>query len=314
MKDEQTGEWKNWWETSQMAALGVTKSADGEITGKGADYRKMFENRDKRFYATIQYDGSYRGTEGEEMYIIQTWIDDTDPQNTLKYSSLHTGMRFVVSKETAPTGYGSEQTITSYYLKKYSQLDVLNDDGSINKDQRQTCYFNIRYAEVLLNKAEASYKLGKTDYKGLINQIRNRAGIGDYKGNDWWNEYKTQRRLEFAFECPGHRYFDLLRWGQADGLSVIKELDTASRGLWISRKGVESEVYGVGLKGYPADPSDPKYIEPTFKTYKVNTLNSNYDRKFDHLRYYFIPYNKTSFSGYDQIQQNPGWSNFNYND
>ena len=82
MKDEQTGEWKNWWETSQMAALGVTKSADGEITGKGADYRKMFENRDKRFYATIQYDGSYRGTEGEEMYIIQTWIDDTDPQNT----------------------------------------------------------------------------------------------------------------------------------------------------------------------------------------------------------------------------------------
>ena len=197
---------------------------------------------------------------------------------------------------------------------KYSQLDVLNDDGSINKDQRQTCYFNIRYAEVLLNKAEASYKLGKTDYKGLINQIRNRAGIGDYKGNDWWTEYKTQRRLEFAFECPGHRYFDLLRWGQADGLSVIKELDTASRGLWISRKGVESEVYGVGLKGYPADPSDPKYIEPTFKTYKVNTLNSNYDRKFDHLRYYFIPFNKTYFSGYDQIQQNPGWSNFNYND
>lgn len=315
MKDEATGKWMNWWETSQMVALGVTKGADGEITGSGEDYRKMFENRDKRFYATIQYDGSYRGPE-EDMYLIQTWIDDSDPQNTLKFSALHTGMRYVVSKETAPTGYASEQTITSYYLRKYSQLTEsdLNEDGSINKDQKQTCYFNIRYAEVLLNKAEAAYKLNKTDYKSLINKIRNRAGIGDYTGNDWWTEYKTQRRIEFAFECPGHRYFDLLRWGQADGLSVIKELNTASRGLWISRKGVEINEYGVGKLGYPADPTDPGYFVPTFKTYKVNKLNSNYDRIFDHLRYYFIPFNKTSFSGYDQIQQNPGWSNFNYND
>ena len=314
MKDEATGKWMNWWETSQMAALGVTKNADGEITGSGEDYRKMFENRDARFYATIQYDGSYRGPE-EEMYIIQTWIDDTDPENTLKYSALHTGMRTLQSVEYAPEGYGSEQTITSYYLKKYSQLDVFNDDGSINKDQRQTCYFNLRYAEVLLNKAEAAIKLNKEgEALALVNQIRNRAGLDNYNGNNLWNEYKTQRRLEFAFECPGHRYWDLLRWGESEGLSTIKELNTASRGLWISRKGVESQVYGVGLMGYPVAPGDEGYVVPTFKTYKVDKLSSHYERKFDHSRYYFLPFNKTTFSGYDQIQQNPGWSNFNYND
>ena len=315
MKDEATGKWMNWWETSQMQALGVTKNADGEITGSGENYRKMFENRDKRFYATIQYDGSYRGPE-EEMYIIQTWIDDSDPENTLKYSALHTGMRSVDSDEYAPTGYGSEQTITSYYLKKYSQLDVFNEDGSINKDQKQTCYFNIRYAEVLLNKAEAAIKLGGKDAeaKSLINQIRNRAGLDDFTGSDLMTELKLQRRLELAFECPGHRYFDLLRWGESEGKTVIEELNTPSRGLWISRKGVESSEYGVGLMGYPATPDDPKYFVPTFKTYKVDELNSYYDRKFDNVRYYFIPFNKTTFSGYDQIQQNPGWSNFYYND
>lgn len=88
--------------------------------------------------------------------------------------------------------------------------------------QRQTCYFNVRYAEVLLNCAEASIKLGKTDAAGYINEIRNRAGLPNYDGNDLWNEMKLQRRLEFAFECPGFRYFDLLRWGEAEGKRLLK--------------------------------------------------------------------------------------------
>ena len=52
----------------------------------------------------------------------------------------------VVSKETAPTGYGSEQTITSYYLKKYSQLDVLNDDQGVIGDMRQGGFYNLAVA------------------------------------------------------------------------------------------------------------------------------------------------------------------------
>ena len=239
MKDEATGKWMNWWETSQMVALGVTKGADGEITGETADYRKMFENRDARFYATVTYDGSYMGPESE-MYLIQTWVDDTDPENSLKYSALHAGMRDMDNIISVPINRASAQTITSYYSRKYSQFNSYNTDGTINKSQRTTCYFNLRYAEVILNKAEAAYKLNKNDYQSLINQIRNRAGLDNYSGNDWWAEYKTQRRLEFAFECPGHRYFDLLRWSEAEHKSTIDELNKASRGLWISRKGIES--------------------------------------------------------------------------
>ena len=310
MKDEATGKWMNWWETSQMVALGVTKSADGEITGETADYRKMFENRDARFYATVTYDGSYMGPESE-MYLIQTWVDDTDPVNSLKYSALHAGMRTMDNIVSVPINRSSAQTITGYYSRKYSQFNSYNTDGTINTTQQTTCYFNLRYAEVLLNKAEAAYKLGKNDYKNLIDQIRNRAGLDNYSGSDWWAEYKTQRRLEFAFECPGHRYFDLLRWSEAEHKSTIDELNKASRGLWISRKGIEST--DVELNGYPVEPGDEGYFTPKFYTFSMSTITSNYDRKFDNSRYYFTPFSTTTLRDYKQLQQNPGWTSFSYN-
>ena len=312
MKDEATGKWMNWWETSQMVALGVTKSADGEITGETADYRKMFENRDARFYATVTYDGSYMGPEGTEMYLIQTWVDDTDPVNSLKYSALHAGMRTMDNIISVPINRASAQTVTGYYSRKYSQFNSYNTDGTLNRNTQQTtCYFNLRYAEVLLNKAEAAYKLGKSDYQSLINQIRNRAGLDNYSGNDWWAEYKTQRRLEFAFECPGHRYFDLLRWSEAEHKSTIDELNKASRGLWISRKGIEST--DVELNGYPVEPGDEGYFTPKFYTFSMSTITSNYDRKFDNSRYYFTPFSTTTLRDYKQLQQNPGWTSFSYN-
>lgn len=316
MKDEADGKYRNWWETKQMKDLGVEKDdVTGEISGETADYRKMFENRDSRFYATVTYDGAYMGKE-EEKYLIQTWIDDTatDPQTklcpSLKYSALHAGMRYQDNVESVPANRASSQTVTGYYSRKYSQFNMFNNDGTLNYTQRTTCYFNIRYAEVLLNKAEAAYKLGKDDYKSLINRIRTRAGIGNYEGSDWWNELKTQRRLEFAFECPGHRYFDLLRWSEAAHKSTIEELNTPSRGLWISRKGVESEI--VGENGYPVEPGDEGYITPKFYTFNMSKLTNYYDRKFDNSRYYFTPFSATTLRDYKQLQQNPGWTGFGY--
>ena len=311
MKDEATGKWMNWWETSQMVALGITKNADGEITGETADYRKMFENRDARFYATVTYDGSYMGPENE-MYLIQTWVDDTDPVKTLQYSALHAGMRAMDNVNSVPVNRASAQTITGYYSRKYSHLDDFNTDGTLNKTQKTTCYFNLRYAEVLLNKAEAAIKLNKeSEALSLVNQIRNRAGLDNYSGNDLWSEYKTQRRLEFAFECPGHRYFDLLRWSEAEHKSTIDELNKSSRGLWISRKGIESTEYGE--QGYPVEPGGEGYFTPKFYTFPMSDITSYYDRKFDNSRYYFIPFNISILNSYQELSQNPGWTGFSYN-
>ena len=75
----------------------------------------------------------------------------------------------------------------------------------------------LRYAEVLLMKAEALNELGQTsDAIPLLNQIRNRAGLAnttfssqaDIKTAIW-----RERRVEMAFEHD--RFFDLVRTGQA---------------------------------------------------------------------------------------------------
>lgn len=309
-KDELDGKWKNWWETSQVKAMGILINADGEIEGKSADYRKIFKNRDSRFYSTITYDGAYMGLE-EERYIVQTWIDNsTELEKTLKYSSLHTGYRNMENLKSAPINRGSAQTITGYYSRKYSQFSKMNTNGTLDLGtQRQTCYFNIRYAEVLLNCTEAGIKLGKSDAIGYINEIRLRAGLDAYTGTDLMKELKLQRRLEFAFECPGFRYFDLLRWGESEGKTTIEELNTPSRGIWIFRKGIESEK--AGENGYPATPGDEGYFTPNFKTFEMPY--SYYSRKFNNARYYFVPFSMTTLRDYKQLQQNPGWKDFNYN-
>lgn len=120
-KDAVDGKWKKWWETSQAQSLGV-KIENEEIVGVGADYRKMYEDRDARFYATITYDGAYMGPK-EEMYLIQTWIDnsDKDPEvsKSLQYSALHTGYKNVTNINSVPGARGSSQTITGYYSRKY---------------------------------------------------------------------------------------------------------------------------------------------------------------------------------------------------
>ena len=85
--------------------------------------------------------------------------------------------------------------------------------------------------------------------------------------HDLWEEYKLQRRVEFAFEVPAHRYFDLLRWGESEGKTIIEELNKPSSGIFIFRKGIESQE--VEDNGYPAPKTDPKYFTPYFEAYQM---------------------------------------------
>lgn len=94
----------------------------------------------------------------------------------------------------------------------------------------------IRYADVLLMRAEALIELGRhNEALPLINQVRERAAqstnlISSYVNNSvvqpyvdggnvvWTQDFarkalRWERRLEFAME--GNRFFDLVRWGIA---------------------------------------------------------------------------------------------------
>lgn len=114
---------------------------------------------------------------------------------------------------------------SSYYVTVWPYVNALN-------------YYIIRYAEVVLWRAEAAVEIGKLEEaRTLVNQIRNRAAntafvktldgsanaanytIAPYS-TVWTSKVvaKTavhlETRLETAME--GHRFFNLVRWGEAD--------------------------------------------------------------------------------------------------
>ena len=71
----------------------------------------------------------------------------------------------------------------------------------------------MRYAEVLLNYAEACIELGQdAEARTYINMIRERAGMPPVteSGAALKARYRNERRVELAFE--EQRFFDVRRW------------------------------------------------------------------------------------------------------
>lgn len=91
----------------------------------------------------------------------------------------------------------------------------------------------IRFADVILMYAEASYKTGdETGARNLLNALRLRAANDDdavaatltaqYRKTDFMDELKDERSRELCGE--GWRRFDLIRWGRIE--SVVQNLNT----------------------------------------------------------------------------------------
>ena len=115
---------------------------------------------------------------------------------------------------------GSQQ-IDGSYGTGFGVMKYLDESHS-NMGERgtsQTDWQIFRYAEVLLNMAEASFELGKvSEAINCINQIRTRAGIATVNSIDH-NIIRHERKVELAFE--GHRYWDLRRWRIATEMLTV---------------------------------------------------------------------------------------------
>ncbi len=111
-------------------------------------------------------------------------------------------------------------TRTGYYLRKYMNPSVSLDPVTPNKLHHH--YILFRYAEILLNYAEAMYEWqGSADAttvdcplsaRAALNQVRTSAGMPSVtaSGEDFREKVRNERRVELAFE--GHRFFDIRRW------------------------------------------------------------------------------------------------------
>jgi starch-binding outer membrane protein, SusD/RagB family len=104
---------------------------------------------------------------------------------------------------------------TGYLVKKYDEEMV---DG-VTKAQSVIPYNYLRYADILLMKAEALNELGGAnavvEAATAVDIVRNRAHLAPTSAAtqaDLRTVIRTERRKELGFEF--HRFFDLMRWGQ----------------------------------------------------------------------------------------------------
>ena len=223
-------------------------------------------------------------------------------------------------------------TTTGYQILKYS-----TDDKALDAVAQS---FNsipiMRYAEVLLNYAEAKMELGtftSTDWNLTIGALRARAGITNtamptvadpYLINNFYPnitdpvllEIRRDRGTELVAEYQ-FRYDDLMRWHLGDNL--IKSYD----GIYVPAKGQVLDISDDGVQGagdvcfVDALPSTKvpgvTYVTLTNSTFRLSNGNSgnlqwlsNTPKVWDGKRY-FYPLPPTEIIINPQLAQNPGW-------
>jgi hypothetical protein len=190
---------------------------------------------------------------------------------------------------------GFEFTAQSgFYLRKY--LDPVTGSGQRGV-QSEVWFIRYRFAEVLLNAAEAAFELGQSDLAAsYMNQVRSRAGlVKPLKGSDInVDRIAHERRAELSFE--GHYFFDMKRWRIAhlilDGAAIatnelVQNIDKASKR--------STQPYALWpYKMYsPNNANDGKWI---FKVVKLSRVTGA--DKFQFGNYY-------SRIGDDIISNNP---------
>lgn len=165
----------------------------------GYNEKKPYDNRDPRFYATVWYNGSKRGS---------TTIN---------------------TKVGAPCGIKAtdiKYTHTGYYMRKYA-ADLSNRNSNADGYLRR-----MTLAEVYYNFAEVAYQVAGPDVKvaginlsarDAVNRVRARVGMPEIPSGlsaaDFEKRYRNDRRVELVYTPD--RYFSVRRWKTLGETSVV---------------------------------------------------------------------------------------------
>ncbi|HTJ11801.1 MAG TPA: RagB/SusD family nutrient uptake outer membrane protein [Dinghuibacter sp.] len=193
---------------------------------------------------------------------------------------------------------------TGYILYKYMSEDPVANNSGQNGDASLFDFDRhlIRYAEVLLIYAEATFELNDAisdaDLDLSINVIRDRVSMPHLTnafvtahGLDMETEIRRERTVELALE--GFRWDDVRRWKTAE-----VEMPEDVRGIKI--KGTEWQTY-------------PLYSQPAYQnnTDANGFMITETNRKFDPNKDYLLPLPTQEVALYTAngftLAQNPGW-------
>jgi hypothetical protein len=169
-------------------------------------------------------------------------------------------------------------TSTGYYLKKY--VNVTITVAPTNPTKKTHNWILFRYAEILLNYAEALNEWQGPDYKDAtftlsakeaVNLVRAQASMPAFTESDkaaFRERLRNERRVELAFE--DHRFWDLRRWKIASnptvlfGVNITKDALTSA--LTYTKTTVESRVWQDKMYLFPI---------PQSERFKNTNLNQN---------------------------------------
>lgn len=223
---------------------GYYQNTSGTYTSKNIYY-----NREPRFYAEILYDSAVwqkrfpdlAGRDPLGIYDRRTRITTQGGQEKSKIYGIDT--------KQGPVD-PDDGTFTGYTFKKYLDDQVYGTEATNNEN----VWVEFRYAEVLLNYAEACIALGATtDAANAINQVRNRAGLPNFLG-DITAALRYERRVEFVYE--DFRFYDMRRW------KILSETLVDAYGVdIIETKNLDNNTTTTTWQKIPVEtrgPEDPK--------------------------------------------------------
>jgi hypothetical protein len=175
-----------------------------------ANLANPYAKREARFYASILYEGAPWRKRPSDVQLIDPF-DKIQVGHVFKLDGTSQLVPGVDTREGPIENWNGGRS--GYYLRKF--IDPTLDPQFVNQD---IPFRHIRYAEVLLNYAEACIELGDaanlSDARDKINMIRTRAGQPNIAAGldqaTMRGLVRHERRLELAFE--DHRFWDVHRW------------------------------------------------------------------------------------------------------
>ncbi len=250
-----------------------------------AQKAKPYAKREARFYASILYDGVPWRTRPSDGLLL-------DPLSRIQTGHVYNASTGNIIKPGLDTRKGPIEdwngTYVGYYLRKF--VDPTIDPQYVKQD---VPFRHIRYAEVLLNYAEACIELSQYDEaRTYINMIRKRAGqpelASTVTGDALRQAYRHERRVELAFE--DHRFWDVRRW-------MI---------------GPEAyhQTHAIDIRHITTQTSVPTYFKADgseWGTVTYTPIETPGDARAWNNKAYFFPIYRDEMNKNDKLIQNPGY-------
>ena len=190
----------------------------------------------------------------------------------------------------------------SFWLAFKQIIRKADTDGNKYGDNiRLNNYVVMRYAEVLLNYAEACLNTGdQSEAKKYINMIQERAGSKTISQTVDMDVLKREKSYELWLE--GCRWFDVMRWKDAKAIERLKN--------------VGSDCPHLFDKVFRAPKADDRKVtwehgtEANSRFYTVSTSaakDAGFEVGFKEGKHEFFPYPQTVKDKNPNLEQNPGW-------